>query len=188
MYENLDDAELLRASLDAMGNDRNAEAVSLLKVLIERDPGNFHGHYLLAAEHMQLGMVDRAEEGFRRAVALAPDFPMARFQLGQLFLVKGDREAAGQTLAPLAEGQPETALAFYVRGMLAAADGDNATAVEALRSGLTCEQELPALTLDMQHLLANLATPGGGGMLPTQEGAAAGAAPLYLSAYDRARS
>lgn len=188
MYENLDNSELLRASIDAMSREQNGEAMSLLKILVEREPGNFQGHYLLAAEHMQLGMVDRAEEGFRRAVALAPDFPLARFQLGQLYLVKGDATAAKATLVPLLNLPRGSALARYAQGLIAAADEDGAGAIEALRAGLACEQDSLPLAGDMQRLLAQLLAVQGGGALPADVdvGAPVNAAPLYLSAYGKA--
>lgn len=188
MYENLDNSELLRASIDAMGREQSGEAMSLLKILVEREPENFHGHYLLAAEHMQLGMVDRAEEGFRRAVALAPDFPLARFQLGQLYLVKGDAVAAKSTLGPLLDLPPGSALPCYAQGLIAVADEDGAGAIETLRAGLACEQDSLPLASDMQRLLAQLLATQGDGALPVEVGmgAAVNAAPLYLSAYGKA--
>ena len=86
MYEKLDNAELLRLALDSINENRHPDALSMLKVMLERDSEHAFATYLLAAEHAQLGMMDRAEEGFERAVKLAPDFVMARFQLGQLYL------------------------------------------------------------------------------------------------------
>ena len=94
-YELLEDDELLGLALDAINNTRDEDAVVLLKVLVNRNPAHAMGQYLLAAQHAQLGLFERAEGEFRRATELAPDFAMARFQLGQLLLVKGD--AAGRS-------------------------------------------------------------------------------------------
>lgn len=185
MHENLDNDELLRTALDAINHARSADALSLLKTLVERDPANAFGHYLMAAEHMQLGMVDRAEEGFRRVVGLAPDFPIARFQLGQLYLVKGDEASAISTLTPLTALHTGTALSFYAKGLVAAASGDAASAIDELRAGLACEQEIPALAGDMQRLLASfLASQNGDSALP-ESPVAGSAAPLYLSGYGK---
>lgn len=185
MYDKLDNDELLRTALDAINNARNAEALSLLKTLIERDPGNAFGHYLLAAEHMQLGMVDRAEEGFRKVVQLAPDFPIARFQLGQLYLVKGDGTSATSMLAPLAALPAGTALSNYAKGLIAAAADDAVAAIEGLRTGLACEQDIPALAADMQRLLANLESSLAGALAP-DAGLGLGNPPsLYLSGYGK---
>lgn len=185
MYENLDNDEMLRAALDAINQSRNAEAMSLLKTLVHRDPGNVFGHYLLAAEHMQLGLVDRAEEGFQRVVGLAPDFPMARFQLGQLYLVKGEPALATSVLAPLASLPAGTALSSYAKGLMAAAADDAAGAIDGLRAGLACEQDVPALASDMQRLLADLESSVAGAMVPDAGLGAPNAAPLYLSGYGK---
>jgi Flp pilus assembly protein TadD len=181
-YEKLDNEELLRISLDAINQDRHADAVAMLKTLLEREADHVFATYLLAAEHAQLGMMDRAEEGFRRTVELAPDFPMARFQLGQAYLVRGDGAAAREVLAPLAGLPANEALASYARGLIAAANEDVAEAIVQLQAGLACEQEIPALAQDMQRVLSNLQA-----IAPVASPAAApaAAAPMFLSNYGR---
>lgn len=177
-YDKLDNEELLRLSLDAINNGRDADAVVMLKTLLEREPQHVHAQYLLAAQHAQLGMHDRAEAGFRAVVADAPELSIARFQLGQLLVMKGDGPGARQTLQPLADQQD--ALGAYARAMTAAADEDIANALVHLESGLALPQEIPALTADMQRLHGQL-----------QQGAAAVAteapttAPMFLTGYGR---
>ena len=185
-YDKLDNDELLRIALDAINQDRHADAVSMLKTLLERDSRHIFGTYLLAAEHAQLGMMDRAEEGFRKTVELAPDFPMARFQLGQLHLTKGDAASARAMLAPLADLPAGQALSGYAKGLIAAANEDVGEAVRQLQSGLACEQEIPALASDMQRVLDNLLALGGGiDPTPAPIGTPAAAAPMYLSNYGK---
>ena len=155
-YEKLDNDELLRIALDAINQDHHAEAVSLLKTLLERDPMHVFATYLLAAEHAQLGMMDRAEEGFRKTVQMKPDFPIARFHLGQMHITKGDAAAARDILAPLAEGPANLPLTHYARGLIAAASEDPAGAIAHLQAGLALPQEIPALASDMQRVVGNL--------------------------------
>lgn len=181
-YEKIDNDELLRIALDAINQDRHAEAVTMLKTLLERDTGNVFATYLLAAEHAQLGMMDRAEIGFRETVALAPDFPMARFQLGQMLLVKGQGDEAKTVLAPLAALPAGLALSGYAQGLTAAADERLQDAIDALRAGLACEQKIPALAQDMQRVLANLVVANGGESLPPPPSPASS---LYLSGYGK---
>jgi len=185
-YEKLDNDELLRISLDAINQDHHADAVSLLKTLLERDSRHVFGTYLLAAEHAQLGMMDRAEAGFRKTVDLAPDFPMARFQLGQMHLTRNDGAAARAILAPLADLPAGQALSGYAKGLIAAANDDVGEAVRHLEAGLACEQEIPALAADMRRVLDNLRAVAG-----TAEPTAPTpplAAPMYLSNYGKAGS
>lgn len=185
-YDKLDNDELLRIALDAINQDRHAEAVTMLKTLLERDPRHVFGTYLLAAEHAQLGMMDRAEEGFRATVAMAPDFPMARFQLGQMHLVKGQAADAKAVLAPLATLPAGQALSGYARGLIAAADERLPEAIDGIRAGLACEQEIPALAQDMQRVLANLTALAGGDAATIPSAASAQSASLFLSGYGKA--
>ncbi|MGG6463278.1 tetratricopeptide repeat protein [Solilutibacter silvestris] len=154
-FKTLDNEELLRLSLDAMSSDRDADAMMMLKTLLEREPGDANGQYLLAALHAQIGMMDRAEEGFRKAVALAPGMVMARFQLGQLLLVKGDNGSARDILEPLT-GQQDS-IGAYARGLFAIAGDDVDGAIRYLGDGLALPQAVPALQRDMDNLRARLA-------------------------------
>jgi tetratricopeptide (TPR) repeat protein len=184
-YEKLDNDELLRVSLDAINQNRHADAVSMLKTLLERDARHVFGTYLLAAEHAQLGMMDRAEEGFRRTVELAPDFAMGRFNLGQLYLTKNDTAAATAVLAPLASLPANQALSGYAKGLIAAANEDASEAIRQLQAGLACPQEVPPLAADMRRVLENLLALGGGEPMPQSVSTPASAAPLYLSNYGK---
>jgi tetratricopeptide (TPR) repeat protein len=181
-----DTEELLHLSLDAINNDRHPEAISLLKTLLEREPNHVFGTYLLAAEHAQIGMMDRAEAGFRRTVELAPDFAMGRFQLGQLYLTQARSAEAKAVLAPLASLPVDQALAGYTKGLIAAADEDVAGAIAHIQAGLGCAQEIPALEADMRRVVANLqALQGQGGAAQAAPAPGPAATPLFLSNYGK---
>lgn len=180
-YDKLDNEELLRLALAANGDGRDAEGVAMLKTLLEREPGQVHARYLLAAQHAQMGLYDRAEVGFRAVVVDAPEFPVARFQLGQLLILKGAADEARQVLEPVA--RQSDSLGTYARAMIAAAGEDAATAIGHLEAGLALPQEIPALAVDMQRLLEQLrqgAQPG-----PVEPPAVSAAAPMFLSGYGR---
>lgn len=187
-YDKLDSDELLRIALDAINQDRHADAVTMLKTLLEREANHVFATYLLAAEHAQLGMMDRAEEGFRKTVELAPDFPMARFQLGQIYLVRNDAAAARAMLAPLALLPASQAISGYAKGLIAAANEDVVEAILQLRAGMACEQEIPALAQDMQRVLANLEALAPESIAPASPLGASPAAPMFLSNYGRSGS
>lgn len=188
-YDKLDNEELLRLALDAINNGRDADSLVMLKTLLERDPKHVHAQYLLAAQHAQLGMFERAEAGFRAAVAGAPDLAIARFQLGQLLVMKGTTEEATQMLAPLADRGD--ALAAYARALVAAANEDAPTAVRELDQGLALPQEIPALAGDMQRLRDRLSVQGADlATMQATEAALAetnpiGANPMFLASYGR---
>lgn len=183
-YAILDNDELLRLALEAMNAGRDAESVVMLKTLTERDPWNAHGQYLLAAQHAQMGLVDRAEAGFKAAMDSGLELPVARFQYGQLLLLKGDNSAARQVLSGVPTDAGD-ALGDYARALMACADEDIPAATGLLRSGLEKSQVIPALGEDMRRLLANLeARVGGTGATGTERAVPAGAS-LLLSNYGR---
>lgn len=183
-YDKLDNDELLRLSLDAINNGRDADAVVMLKTLLEREPEHVYAQYLLAAQHAQLGMLERAEAGFRRVVEQAPDLAPARFQLGQLLVTTGQGAEAKAVLAPLASNRDS--LAAYARAMVAAADEDAASAIRELEAGLALPQEIPALAADMQRFRGQLSgLSEQAPVLPAGASGAVQAAPMFLTGYGR---
>lgn len=184
-YEKLDNNELLRLALDAINSDRDAESIEMLKVLLERDPRHVHGQYLLAAQHAQMGLMDRAESGFRAVVAQAPDFPMARFQLGQLLLTKGANGEAKELFAPLVALPAGEALGAFARALSAAADDDAGETIRYLQEGLACPQPVPVLAVDMQRLLGRLTGAEPVASERTAVPTPVAAAPMFLSNYGR---
>lgn len=187
-YDKLDNDELLRLSLEAINSGRDADAVVMLKTLLERDSRHVYGQYLLAAQHAQLGLMDRAEAGFRAVVAQAPEFPIARFQLAQLLLAQAMPDEARQHLASLTSLPEGQALGAYARALSAAANDDAAEAVLQLRAGLGWPQEIPALAMDMKRLLGNLevaASSGSEAAGGVPVAPSAHVAPLFLTSYGR---
>lgn len=145
-------ADLLRLALDAIHQARDVEAVRLLQRVLEREPDNLHVQYLLAIQHAQLGLFDRAEERLRAVLAVLPEFVVARFQLAQLLLMRGTAKDACEWLAPvLAQADP---LGAYARGLSAAAEGDRDRACAVLEAALRLPQPVPALAGDMRRLCA----------------------------------
>lgn len=184
-YENVDNEELLHIALDAMNGNREAEAISMLRLILSRDPEHTNAMYLLAAQHAQIGIFDRAEEGMRAVIERSPEFAIARFQLGQLLALKGAAAESREILSPLFAG--EGALSAYARGMAALSAEDIAAGLRELELGLTLPQEIPVLAADMQRLRDNLIERQTG----TSDGFAAVAptsAPIYLAGYGYGRS
>lgn len=148
--------ELIHMSLLAMNASRDEEAMALLAALLEREPEHAQANYLLAAQHAQLGMLDQAEAGFRKATALAGNaFPMPRFQLGQLLMVQDRPGEAVDVLLPLTNAA-DPALRAYANAFIALAGQQVTDAVAALREGLQHPQGIPVLADDMRRLAADL--------------------------------
>ncbi|MGO1000510.1 tetratricopeptide repeat protein [Lysobacter sp. CA196] len=149
-HDRLATADLLRLALDAIQQARDVEAVRLLQRVLEREPDNLHVQYLLAIQHAQLGLFDRAEERLRAVLAVLPEFVVARFQLAQLLLMRGIAKDAREWLAPV-ETQADP-LGAYARGLSAAAEGDFDRACAELEAALRLPQPVPVLAGDMRRL------------------------------------
>lgn len=185
-YGHLDDDELLRLSLDALHGNKDSEAIAMLQALVDRGQDNAYAQYLLAAQHAQLGLMDRAERGFRAAIALAPELEMARFQLGQLLVLKGDMDQVASILMPL-QTDASPALAAYGAAFIALAEERVPAAIEQLELGLTYPQAVPVLAQDMRQLLTSLRAHVSEGTAATTqpEPATSAAGSLLLTNYNR---
>lgn len=153
-YHLLDAEELLRLSIDAVRMNQPADAMVLLKVALERDPTNTNAIYMLAAQHAQLGLMDRAERGFQTVVEGMPTLAIARFQYGQLLLGQGRKEEAAIMLSPIIEHSDD--LGAYARALNAAGQDRLQDSLRELDKGLELPQSIPALTIDMRRLREQL--------------------------------
>jgi tetratricopeptide (TPR) repeat protein len=187
-YDTLDNEELLFVALDAVNGARYGEAIMLVRMLLGRDPKNANAQYLLSAQHAQIGMYERAEDGFRTLLALAPGFSIARFQLGQLLLMKNASTEAKDALSPLAGNRD--AIGAYARALCAVADDDADMATREIQAGLQLPQSVPTLASDMQALLARLSSSGDRPRIPVEEPYASEtepslSAPMFMTSYGR---
>ncbi|WP_421567164.1 tetratricopeptide repeat protein [Stenotrophomonas sp. PD6] len=146
--------ELFALAIDAGGANRHADAMALLKTILERDPGNTSATYLLAAQHAQLGMVDSAEHGFKQVVEVASSLPIARFQYGQLLMGQGRNEEAASMLSPILSQADD--LGAFARALNAASQDRIQDSLRELDRGLELPQSIPALTIDMRRLREQL--------------------------------
>jgi tetratricopeptide (TPR) repeat protein len=99
---------------------------------------------------------DEAREAMTRAVALAPYFWIARFQLGLLHLTSGDPDSAQFTWRPIHELPQDNALATFVRGLEAMINDEIADAISLLELGITRNVENPPLNRDMRMMIERL--------------------------------
>ncbi|TNJ33222.1 tetratricopeptide repeat protein [Arenimonas terrae] len=147
-YDKLDNEELLFVALDAINGRRHGEAIALLKDLLDREPDHDEAKYLIAAQHAQIGMGERAESELRSLLDEKPGFVLARFQLGQLLLMRGSMADVVEILAPLRDGVDP--VAAYARGLSSYAQGQPEAAVRHMEEGLALPQPLPAIADDMR--------------------------------------
>jgi Flp pilus assembly protein TadD len=120
-----------------------------------RDPRlHFLKGSLLAARQDFAG----AQVAMRRAVDLAPDFAVARFQLGLLLLTCGEPYAAQEALGPLHALPPDHYLHLFASGLSSLVRDDFEQASELLLRGMSRNHDNPAMNRDMQLIVDQLRT------------------------------
>ncbi len=107
-----------------------------------------------------LAGVQRYEEGcaaMRRAIELAPEYHLARFQLGFLEFTSGMPEAAVETWGPFISLDEGAAFRLLSEGLDSLACDDFGKADHLLRRGIAANLEHPLINSDMQLLLDEIA-------------------------------
>jgi tetratricopeptide (TPR) repeat protein len=177
----LDHEELLHLAIEASRERRHGEAIDYLKQAVERSDSDYKALYLLAAQHAQIGLTERAIEEFNKALALEPNLVPARFQLGLLLLCNARVREALEAWQPLEQLSPDDPYLCFKRGLECLCRDDLPGAEQHLKRGMEINKVNPALNTDMQRVLDNIAA------LRDQPGAdkPAGAQPgqILLNAY-----
>lgn len=177
----LDQDELLHLAMEALRRNDHGTALTYLKLGAQRFPGNVSVAFLLGAEHAQIGMFDRAEAEFIRALELDPGLAIARFQLGLLQLTQARPEDAKATWLELDALPAEHALRLFKQGLEALAIDSFDEARHLINQGIAANQVNPDLNRDMANVVANIPEGQGGGNTPETESSEA--PPVWFNAY-----
>lgn len=152
----LDDSELLQLGLRALRQNRDDEAIAFFKRAIEIEPRNAKAHFLLAAEHAQLGLRDRAITEMSQALELEPDLTAARFQLGLLHFTgqqPQEAERAWEPLKRLPAGHP---FRLFASALMHLSQGRIPDCLAELQDGIANNNINEPLNDDMRGLLQKL--------------------------------
>ncbi|WP_425999040.1 tetratricopeptide repeat protein [Caulobacter sp. DWR1-3-2b1] len=148
----------LTAALQAagQGDDAGLDAVNALLRDYWDDPTL---HFLKGSLLAALKRYDDARLAMGRALEIAPDYPVARFQLGLLHLSSGNADAARQVWAPL-DGLPaEDPLRLFARGLDLMARDEFDAARTLLEAGLAANGNGP-MNADIRLILEQMDRPG----------------------------
>jgi tetratricopeptide (TPR) repeat protein len=152
----LDAEEYLHLALHANAAGDHHACLTYLDNALQREPGNARAIYLRAAQHAELGLIERSIVGMKSALALDPMLEIARFQLGLLLLLNVNRpHEAKEHLAPVI-GTANRALGTFAEAMIALADGNTGLARERLSLGLSLGPGSGPLAALMQRVLDGL--------------------------------
>ncbi|MES2536907.1 MAG: tetratricopeptide repeat protein [Pseudomonadota bacterium] len=152
--------ELLHLAMEAARRDKHEDAIGYLRRAIGIAPEHAKAHYFLAAEHAQIGMIDRAVAGMENAVRLDPGMHTAHFQLGLLHLTSGRVTEARAAWQPLDELGETNVLFLFKTGLERLAVDDFDACRTYLQNGIAMNDTNPALNVDMQRVIDNLPASG----------------------------
>jgi len=155
----LDPQELKFLAIQASRGNQSDQALLYLKQAIRQAPQDGELHYLLAAEHAQLGMYDRAADEMEHALTLAPGMHTARLQLGLLYLTEANVEASTRTLEPLSLLEEDNCFRLFSAGLLHLMHDRFPECRAALTRGIARNVQNDALNGDMQKILDALPPP-----------------------------
>jgi tetratricopeptide (TPR) repeat protein len=181
---NLDQEELVHLAIEASGQQRHGEAIEYLKQSLAKSR-NFKALYLLAAEHAQIGMTERAIEEFRQALEIEPGMAAARFQLGLLFLCNARVQEALDAWKPLEKAGARDPYAVFAGGLAKLARDEFTAAAADLKRGMEINHVNAALNADMKRVLERIEAHLSGDVPPPQSGNGAQPGQFLLSAYTK---
>lgn len=121
--------------------------------LISDYPEDPRLHFLRGSILASIGRPIEALPALRQAVELAPDFAIARFQLGFFQLTSGEAANALSTWGPLALLPEDNYLRMFVAGLTHLIRDEFEQAIVQLRAGIAVNDENPPLNRDMQLII-----------------------------------
>lgn len=149
----------LDQALEASARGDSAIATELFLQAIAEQPDSGAAHFLLGSEFAALGDIVRAEHHISTALLLSPQWHVARYQLGLLQFSDGRVPAALLTWQPLAELEESSPLPHWIQGFVALARNDFDGARPLFEAGLERNAENPAMSADIQRVLAAMPSP-----------------------------
>lgn len=151
----LDVEEYVQLALHASMSGNPHASLMHLHEALRLEPRNARATYLLATQHVELGLAERGVKGLQAALELDPSLEIARFQLG-FVLVNLQRPAPAREQFSQLVASKDLALSNYAAAMLAVIDGEPIQARQRISAGLACRQINRALSGVMKRLLDGL--------------------------------
>lgn len=128
-------------------------AISLFRTAVQEEPNSPLPSFLLGAELAQAGRIEEAVQAYAAATLIAPEFHMARYQLGLLQFTSGQAALALLTWQPLLALPLTDPLPAFVKGFAELANDHFAEALGHFRSGQAVNQQNAPLNADIQMVI-----------------------------------
>lgn len=156
MKDLLDSDELLHLAVIDSRDGRHDAAIAKLKQALINEPSHARAQFMLAAEHAEIGLFDRAIEGMLKAVELMPTLSVAHLQLGLIHFTMGNVEKARTAWLPLDHSGADDPMRLFKEGLLQLSESNPGEALRLLKSSLPAATGNPALARDISRVIANI--------------------------------
>ncbi|MFZ6874486.1 hypothetical protein ACO0LF_20710 [Undibacterium sp. Di27W] len=148
--------ETLQEALRVSQANDGLAAIRLFQQALAINPQSATTYCLLAAEYITLGQVAESETAYANALVLAPDFHLARFQMGLLQFTSVRVAVALLTWQPLLALPDDHALKLFAMGFAHMAQDDFNVALGYFDRGITCNIDIAPLNTDIQRVIAEI--------------------------------
>lgn len=130
------------------------DALRLVDAMLSTHPDDARLHFLRGSMLAGSGRAIEAHASLTRALEIAPDFALARFQLGFFELTSGEPVCAQATWAPLTTLLPDgDPLRLFVTGLTHVINDRFGDAIDLLRRGVAANSDNDALNDDMTRVI-----------------------------------
>lgn len=150
-------SELLSKGAAALQAGNPQQAIEAWTEAAVNTPASGAPHFLIGSALASQGEFEKAEAAFSNAVLLAPNFSIARYQLGLLQFSSGRAALALVMWQPLLDipnpTSEEKALAVFVRGYAALAQDDFVPALAHFREGVRINTGNAAVSGDVNKVI-----------------------------------
>ncbi len=162
------------------------DPVGLVDRVIAIYPDDARLHFLRGSLLAGMSRPIEAHAALGRSVTLAPEFALARFQLGFFELTSGEAERALATWEPLDDQLlADDYLAHFVTGLRHLIGDRFAETIESLEAGIKVNSENPPLNHDMELIIAQCRSLVAGAATSKDEGDEASATSFLLNQLGR---
>jgi Flp pilus assembly protein TadD len=176
--------EEMSALVDTIQSDDQGDLAAVEKLLLRyRDDPRLHfmRGSILAGRRRHV----EAHASLAKAVELAPEFHIARYQLGFFELTSGEADKALSTWGPLLRLPEETYFRKFVEGLTCLIRDEFAQAIAFMREGLALNQDNEPLNNDIRLLISETEKTAKQAHIPGEEGSDRSATSVLLGFSDK---
>ncbi len=184
---NLSSRELLHFGIYASKTKRSDVAIQYLKRLVDIEPNNYDGLFLLGSEYAEVGLFEEGINAMKQVIESVEDAHLVRFQLAMLYVTTGLNDKALKQFQVLSDLPGDNALSIFSAGLTAIIQEEKQQGIALLEKGLTLPSNNDALSQNMSKMLEKIKASDGADseqVTTMTENSDDRSSKMFLSVYD----